>query len=157
MPHPFGKNQDIQNAEDTSGFTRRDFFKFLAARPSLWPFSTERRLRCIKTLKPSTRNTWVTNRRWPVLGRDPESVPVRGRPDHDEQRDGRAHAQAGLQHLDALFQAPGHQSYDVYNFLPTFKEATRAKLASFIHATPEEVVLSTTPPRGSISSPAAWT
>src|SRR4030042_1451297 len=30
--------------------------------------------------------------------------------------------------------------YDVYNFLPTFQEETRAKLAAFIQASPEEVV-----------------
>ena len=30
MSVSFEKNQDLQDAEDTAGFTRRDFFKFLA-------------------------------------------------------------------------------------------------------------------------------
>jgi len=43
--------------------------------------------------------------------------------------------------LMRYFKIQATNPYDVYNFLPTFKEETRAKLAAFVNAAPEEVVL----------------
>jgi selenocysteine lyase/cysteine desulfurase len=43
--------------------------------------------------------------------------------------------------LIRYFKLQATNPYDVYNFLPSFREETRAKLAAFIHASPEEVVL----------------
>ena len=43
--------------------------------------------------------------------------------------------------LMRYFKVQATNPYDVYNFLSTFQEETKQKLADFIQATPEEVVL----------------
>jgi selenocysteine lyase/cysteine desulfurase len=43
--------------------------------------------------------------------------------------------------LMKAFQTQMSNPYDVYNYLPTFQEAVRAKLAAFIHAEPDETAL----------------
>ena len=43
--------------------------------------------------------------------------------------------------LMRYFKVQATNPYDVYNFLPNFQEETKQKLASFIQASPEEVVL----------------
>ena len=143
MPHPFGKNQDIQNAEDTSGFTRRDFFKFLAGSAVSLAFldgATASVYQSIKTLNQK------------YLGDEsPDGLYWEGIRSQFLFEDGLIMMNNGtvgpmpkpvFNTLMRYFKLQATNPYDVYNFLPTFKEATRAKLASFIHATPEEVVLS---------------
>lgn len=50
--------------------------------------------------------------------------------------------------LTRYFRVQMTNPYDGYSYLPTFKEAVRAKLAAFIHASPDEVSLTTNTTEG---------
>ena len=50
--------------------------------------------------------------------------------------------------LMSAFRTQAENPYDVYNFLPGFREAVRAKLAAFIHASPDEVALTSNTTEG---------
>jgi len=50
--------------------------------------------------------------------------------------------------LTNYFRVQVSNPYDGYNFLPTFRESIRAKLAAFINASPEEVALTTNTTEG---------
>jgi selenocysteine lyase/cysteine desulfurase len=50
--------------------------------------------------------------------------------------------------LMRYFRVQVSNPYDGYNFLPTFRESVRAKLASFINASPEEVAITSNTTEG---------
>jgi len=50
--------------------------------------------------------------------------------------------------LMRYFRVQMSNPYDSYNFLPTFRESVREKLARFIHASPDEVALTTNTTEG---------
>jgi len=50
--------------------------------------------------------------------------------------------------LMRTFRRQAENPYDVYNFLPNFREAARTKLAAFINASPEEVALTSNTTEG---------
>ena len=50
--------------------------------------------------------------------------------------------------LTRYFRVQMTNPYDGYNYLPTFKEAVRKKLAAFIHASPDEVSLTSNTTEG---------
>ncbi|MBN1939894.1 MAG: aminotransferase class V-fold PLP-dependent enzyme [Candidatus Aminicenantes bacterium] len=50
--------------------------------------------------------------------------------------------------LMGAFRRQAENPYDVYNFLPSFREAVRTKLAAFVHAAPDEVALTSNTTEG---------
>jgi selenocysteine lyase/cysteine desulfurase len=50
--------------------------------------------------------------------------------------------------LMRYFRVQVSNPYDSYNFLPTFRESVRQKLAAFVHAAPDEVALTTNTTEG---------
>ncbi len=143
MPIPFGKYRDLQDAEDTMGLTRRDFFKFVAGSAVSLAFLEGATASVYQTIK-------TLNQKY--LGDEsPEGLYWEGIRSQFLFEDGLIMMNNGtvgpmpkpvFNTLMRYFKLQATNPYDVYNFLPTFKEATRAKLAAFIQATPEEVVLS---------------
>jgi len=143
MPMPQKKYQDIRNTEDTAGFTRRDFFKFLAGSAVSLAFldgATAAVYQSIKTLNQK------------YLGDEsPDGLYWDGIRSQFLFEDGLIMMNNGTvgpmpkpvyNTLMRYFKLQATNPYDVYNFLPSFREAVRAKLAAFIQASPEEVVLS---------------
>jgi selenocysteine lyase/cysteine desulfurase len=135
-------HRDIENAEDSSGLTRRDFFKFLAGSAV-----------SLAALDSATAGVYQSikalNQKY--LGDEsPDGLYWDGIRSQYLFEDGLVMMNNGtvgpmpkpvFNTLMRYFRLQATNPYDVYNFLPTFREETRAKLAAFIHATPEEVVL----------------
>jgi selenocysteine lyase/cysteine desulfurase len=143
MPMPQKKHQDIRNTEDTAGLTRRDFFKFLAGSAVSLAFLDEATAGVYQSIK-------ILNQKY--LGDEsPDGLYWDGIRSQFLFEDGLIMMNNGtvgpmpkpvFNTLMRYFKLQATNPYDVYNFLPSFREAARAKLASFIQASPEEVVLS---------------
>jgi selenocysteine lyase/cysteine desulfurase len=135
-------HRDIENAEDSSGLTRRDFFKFLAGSAV-----------SLAALDSATAGVYQSinalNQKY--LGDEsPDGLYWDGIRNQYLFEDGLVMMNNGtvgpmpkpvFHTLMRYFKLQTTNPYDVYNYLPSFREGTRAKLAAFIHATPEEVVL----------------
>ena len=143
MPMPQKKHQDIRNTEDTAGLTRRDFFKFLAGSAVSLAFLDEATAGVYQSIK-------TLNQKY--LGDEsPDGLYWDGIRSQFLFEDGLIMMNNGtvgpmpkpvFNTLMRYFKLQATNPYDVYNFLPSFREAARAKLAAFIQASPEEVVLS---------------
>jgi selenocysteine lyase/cysteine desulfurase len=143
MPKPLEKDEDTRTREDTAGFTRRDFFKFLAGSAVSLAFLDSATAAVYQNIKSLNQK---------YLGDEsPDGLYWDGIRSQFLFEDGLIMMNNGTvgpmprpvyNTLMRYFKLQATNPYDVYNFLPTFKEATRAKLAAFIHAAPEEVVLS---------------
>ena len=143
MAQPLKSNPLQMNAEDTAGFSRRDFFKLLAGSAV-----------SLAALDKATAGVYQSinalNRGY--LGDEsPDGLYWDGIRSQFMFEDGLVMMNNGtvgpmpkpvFNTLMRYFKLQASNPYDVYNFLPTFREGTRAKLAAFIHAAPEEVVLS---------------
>jgi selenocysteine lyase/cysteine desulfurase len=143
MPNSSIKNQDLQDAEDTSGFTRRDFFRLLAGSAASLAFLDRATAAVYQSIKS-------LNQKY-LADESPDGLYWEGIRSQFLFEDGLIMMNNGtvgpmpkpvFNTLIRYFKLQATNPYDVYNFLPTFKEATRAKLAAFVHAAPEEVVLS---------------
>ncbi len=143
MPMPQKKHQDIRNTEDTAGLTRRDFFRFLAGSAVSLAFLDEATAGVYQSIK-------TLNQKY--LGDEsPDGLYWDGIRSQFLFEDGLIMMNNGtvgpmpkpvFNTLMRYFKLQATNPYDVYNFLPSFREAARAKLAAFIQASPEEVVLS---------------
>lgn len=143
MPMPQKKHQDIRNTEDTAGLTRRDFFRFLAGSAVSLAFLDEATAGIYQSIK-------TLNQKY--LGDEsPDGLYWDGIRSQFLFEDGLIMMNNGtvgpmpkpvFNTLMRYFKLQATNPYDVYNFLPSFREAARAKLAAFIQASPEEVVLS---------------
>jgi selenocysteine lyase/cysteine desulfurase len=143
MPNSSTKNQNLQDAEDTSGFTRRDFFRLLAGSAVSLAF-LDRATAAVYQSIESLNQKYLADE-------SPDGLYWEGIRSQFLFEDGLIMMNNGtvgpmpkpvFNTLIRYFKLQATNPYDVYNFLPTFKEATRAKLAAFVHAAPEEVVLS---------------
>jgi selenocysteine lyase/cysteine desulfurase len=135
-------HQDVEHAEDSTGLTRRDFFKFLAGSAV-----------SLAALDKATAAVYqsVTALNQKYLGDEsPDGLYWEGIRSQFLFEDGLVMMNNGtvgpmpkpvFNTLMRYFKVQSTNPYDVYNFLPTFREETRAKLAAFIHASSEEVVL----------------
>jgi len=142
MPNSFEKSQGLQNAGDTAGFTRRDFFKFLAGSAvtlGLLDSATASVYQSIKTL----------NQKYPLDG-SPDGLYWDGIRSQFMFEDGLIMMNNGtvgpmpkpvFNTLMKYFKMQATNPYDVYNFLPNFEEQTKRKLAAFIGASLEEIAL----------------
>ncbi len=142
MSLPRKIHRDVEAAEVTSGFTRRDFFRYLAgsalslaaldkATAAVYQSITSLNQKYVGDESPDglywdgIRRQFLFEDRLVMMNNGtvgPMPKPV-------------------FNTLIRYFKIQATNPYDVYNFLPTFREETRAKLAGFIQASPEEVVL----------------
>jgi selenocysteine lyase/cysteine desulfurase len=132
-----------EDRKDTAGFSRRDFFKVLAGSAVT-----------LAALDKATAGVYqsITALNKSYLGDEsPDGLYWEGIRSQFLFEDGLVMMNNGtvgpmpkpvFNTLMRYFRLQATNPYDVYNFLPTFREGTRAKLAAFIHAAPEEVVLS---------------
>jgi selenocysteine lyase/cysteine desulfurase len=132
-----------EDRQDTAGFSRRDFFKVLAGSAVT-----------LAALDKATAGVYqsITALNKSYLGDEsPDGLYWEGIRSQFLFEDGLVMMNNGtvgpmpkpvFNTLMRYFRLQATNPYDVYNFLPTFREGTRAKLAAFIHAAPEEVVLS---------------
>ena len=134
-------SQDIENEEDSAGLTRRDFFKLLAG-------SAVTLAALDKATAAVYQSITALNQKYPG-DESPDGLYWDGIRSQYLFEDGLVMMNNGtvgpmprpvLNTLMRYFKLQATNPYDVYNFLPTFREETRAKLAAFIQASPEEVV-----------------
>jgi cysteine desulfurase/selenocysteine lyase len=134
-------SQDIENEEDSAGLTRRDFFKLLAG-------SAVTLAALDKATAAVYQSITALNQKYPG-DESPDGLYWDGIRSQYLFEDGLVMMNNGtvgpmprpvLNTLMRYFKLQATNPYDVYNFLPTFQEETRAKLAAFIQASPEEVV-----------------
>jgi len=134
--------QDVANSEESAGLTRRDFFRFLAG--------TALSLAALDEATAAVYQS-ITSLNQKYLGDEsPDGLYWEGIRRQFLFEDGLVMMNNGtvgpmpkpvFNTLMRYFKLQATNPYDVYNFLPTFREQTRAKLAAFVHASPEEVVL----------------
>jgi len=142
MTRQWKTRPDEENAEDTAGLSRRDFFKFLAGSAV-----------SLAVLDKATAGVYqsITTLNQKYMGDEsPDGLYWQGIRSQFVFEDGLVMMNNGtvgpmpkpvFNTLMRVFKLQATNPYDVYNFLPTFREGTRAKLAAFINAAPEEVVL----------------
>ena len=142
MSNPFESTRDPQNADGPEGLTRRDFFKFLAGSAvslAALDNATAAVYQSIKTL----------NQKYP-LDESPDGLYWEGIRSQFLFEDGLIMMNNGtvgpmpkpvFNTLMRYFKIQATNPYDVYNFLPTFQEETKRKLAAFIQASPEDVAI----------------
>jgi selenocysteine lyase/cysteine desulfurase len=142
MSSPRKNHQENEVAGNSTGLTRRDFFRYLAG-SAISLAAIDRATAAVY------QNITALNQKY--IGDESPDGPY-----WDEIRrqflfeDGLVMMNNGtvgpmpkpvFNTLMRYFRIQATNPYDVYNFLPSFREETRAKLAAFIHASPEEVVL----------------
>jgi selenocysteine lyase/cysteine desulfurase len=143
MAQPLKSHPHEEDAEDTAGFSRRDFFKLLAG-------SAVSLAALDKATAAVYQSINTLNQKY--LGDEsPDGLYWDGVRSQFMFEDGLVMMNNGtvgpmpkpvFNTLMRYFKLQVSNPYDVYNFLPAFREGTRAKLAAFIQAAPEEVVLS---------------
>jgi selenocysteine lyase/cysteine desulfurase len=135
-------NRDIENAEGSTGFTRRDFFKFLAGSAV-----------SLAALDKATAGVYQSinslNQKY-VGDESPDGLYWDGIRSQFLFEDGLVMMNNGtvgpmpkpvFNTLMRYFKLQATNPYDVYNFLPTFEEETKRKLAAFVGASVEEIAL----------------
>ncbi|MDH4273174.1 MAG: aminotransferase class V-fold PLP-dependent enzyme [Candidatus Aminicenantes bacterium] len=142
MPLPPKNHQETETTESSTGLTRRDFFRYLAGSAL-----------SLAALDKATAAVYqsITGLNQKYYGDEsPDGLYWDGIRRQFLFEDGLIMMNNGtvgplpkpvFNTLMRYFRIQATNPYDVYNFLPTFKEETRAKLAAFINASPEEVVL----------------
>jgi len=142
MARQWKTRPDEENSEDTAGLSRRDFFKFLAGSAV-----------SLAVLDKATAGVYqsITTLNQKYMGDEsPDGLYWQGIRSQFVFEDGLVMMNNGtvgpmpkpvFNTLTRVFKLQATNPYDVYNFLPTFREGTRAKLAAFINAAHEEVVL----------------
>ncbi|MBN2408695.1 MAG: aminotransferase class V-fold PLP-dependent enzyme [Candidatus Aminicenantes bacterium] len=137
-----GDNREAGTGADCGGLTRRDFFKYLAGSALT-----------LAALDNATAAVYqsITSLNQKYIGDDsPDGLYWDGIRRHFLFEDGLVMMNNGtvgpmpkpvFNTLMRYFKIQATNPYDVYNFLPTFREETRTKLAAFVHASPEEIVL----------------
>ena len=133
---------DDKSTEDSGGLTRRDFFRYLAGSAL-----------SLAALDKATAAVYqsITSLNQKYIGDEsPDGLYWDGIRRHFLFEDGLVMMNNGtvgplpkpvFNTLMRYFKVQATNPYDVYNFLPTFKEETRAKMAAFIQTSPGEVVL----------------
>ena len=142
MHWPQNDNPEAGTGADSSGLTRRDFIRYLAGSALT-----------LAALDQATAAVYqsITSLNQKFVGDDsPDGLYWDGIRRHFLFEDGLVMMNNGtvgpmpkpvFNTLMRYFKIQATNPYDVYNFLPTFKEETRRKLAAFVHASPEEIVL----------------
>ncbi len=142
MPLPRKSHPTDEAAESSTGLTRRDFFRYLAGSAL-----------SLAALDKATAAVYqsITSLNQKYIGDEsPDGLYWDGIRRQFLFEDGLVMMNNGtvgpmpkpvFNTLMRYFKLQATNPYDVYNFLPSFREETRAKLASFINASPEEVVL----------------
>jgi selenocysteine lyase/cysteine desulfurase len=142
MSFPKKNHPDAIPDEDSSGLTRRDFFRYLAG-------SALSLAALDKATAAVYQSITALNQKY-YGDESPDGLYWDGIRRQFLFEDGLIMMNNGtvgplpkpvFNTLMRYFKVQATNPYDVYNFLPTFKEETRAKLAAFINASPEEVVL----------------
>jgi isopenicillin-N epimerase len=133
----------VHGDESSSGFSRRDFFKRLAAGSA---FSLALLNKATATVYQS-----ITSLNQKFIGDEsPDGLYWEGIKKQFLFEDGLIMMNNGtvgpmpkpiFNTLMKYFRLQVTNPYDVYNFIPTLKDEVRQKLAGFINASPEEVVL----------------
>jgi selenocysteine lyase/cysteine desulfurase len=135
-------HQDVENAEDSTGLTRRDFFKFLAG--------TAVSLAALEKATAAVYQSITTLNQKYLGDESPDGLYWDGIRSQFLFEDGLVMMNNGtvgpmpkpvFNTLIRHFKVQATNPYDVYNFQSTFKEETKQKLAAFIQASPEEVAL----------------
>jgi len=135
-------NPEMMSGEDSAGLTRRDFFKFLAG--------TAVTLAALDKATAAVYQSIATLNQKYINDESPDGLYWDGIRGQFLFEDGLVMMNNGtvgpmpkpvFNTLIRTFKLQATNPYDVYNFLPTFQDRTRAKLAEFINASPEEVVL----------------
>lgn len=134
----------LQSEEFSSGFSRRDFFRYLAAGSAV----------SLAFLNKSTAAVYQSisslNQKY-IVDESPDGLYWEGVRKQFLFEDGLIMMNNGtvgpmpkpvFNTLMKYFRVQVTNPYDVYNFIPTLKEQVRMKLANFINASPEEVVIS---------------
>ncbi len=142
MPLPPKNHRDAAPTESSSGLTRRDFFRYVAGSAL-----------SLAALDKATAGVYqsITALNQKYYGDEsPDGLYWDGIRRQFLFEDGLIMMNNGtvgplpkpvFNTLMRYFRIQATNPYDVYNFLPTFREETRTKLAAFIQASPEEVVL----------------
>jgi len=130
--------------ESSSGFTRRDFFKYLAA-------SSAVSLAFLNKATAAVYQSISTLNEKYIEDESPDGVYWQGIKKQFLFEDDLIMMNNGtvgpmpkpvFNTLMRYFRVQVTNPYDVYNFIPTLKDEVRRKLASFVGASPDEVVLS---------------
>jgi selenocysteine lyase/cysteine desulfurase len=142
MSFPRKNHSDDKPAENSTGLTRRDFFRYMAGSAL-----------SLAALDKATAGVYqsITALNQKYYGDEsPDGLYWDGIRRQFLFEDGLIMMNNGtvgplpkpvFNTLMRYFRIQATNPYDVYNFLPSFREQTRAKLAAFINASPEEVVL----------------
>ena len=134
--------QNGMSVEDSSGVTRRDFFKFLAG--------SAVSLAALDRATAAVYQSITTLNQKYINDESPDGLYwdcIRGQYLFEDGLVMMNNGTVGpmpkpvFNTLIRYFKLQATNPYDVYNFLPTFQDRTRAKLADFVNASPEEVVL----------------
>lgn len=136
-------SEPSSQSEFSSGFSRRGFLKFLAG-------STAASLSLLNEATAAVYQSISALNLKYVQDESPDGVYWEGIRKHFLFQDGLIMMNNGtvgpmprpvFNTLMKYFRLQATNPFDVYNFLPTFKQEVRQKLADFIHASVEEVVL----------------
>jgi selenocysteine lyase/cysteine desulfurase len=142
MSFPRKNHSDDKPAENSTGLTRRDFFRYMAGSAL-----------SLAALDKATAGVYqsITALNQKYYGDEsPDGLYWDGIRRQFLFEDGLIMMNNGtvgplpkpvFNTLMRYFRIQATNPYDVYNFLPSFREQTREKLAAFINASPEEVVL----------------
>ncbi len=142
MATPRKYQQDDASAEDSSGLTRRNFLRFLAG-SGVTLAALDRATAAVYQSIASLNQKYIGDE-------SPDGLYWDGIRRQFMFENGLVMMNNGtvgpmpkpvFNTLMRYFKIQATNPYDVYSFLPSFREETRAKLAAFIKATPEEVVL----------------
>jgi isopenicillin-N epimerase len=132
-----------QSEESSSGFSRRDFFKYLAAGSALSLSALNKATAAVYQSISSLNQKYIRDE-------SPDGLYWEGIKKQFLFEDGLIMMNNGtvgpmpkpvFNTLMKYFRVQVTNPYDVYNFMPTIKEEVRRKLAGFINAAPDEVVI----------------
>lgn len=134
----------ILSEESSSGFSRRDFFRYLAAGSAVSLAFLNKATAAVYQSISSLNQKYIGDE-------SPDGLYWEGIRKQFLFEDGLIMMNNGtvgpmpkpvFNTLMKYFRVQVTNPYDVYNFIPTLKEEVRMKLANFINASPEEVVIS---------------
>ena len=133
----------ILSEESSSGFSRRDFFRYLAAGSAVSLAFLNKATAAVYQSISSLNQKYIGDE-------SPDGLYWEGIRKQFLFEDGLIMMNNGtvgpmpkpvFNTLMKYFRVQVTNPYDVYNFIPTLKDEVRMKLANFINASPEEVVL----------------